>query len=150
MILFRIEWRSFSDKESEQFTHYCRVIVQGFLPHLVNCFNASLPPRTVNELASCSPHVIHCNSTTLSSKQQQSTLQTTGRRGVQFKLDFDLHKLIEPLMLPDLFTNDLYIADSLIRHTALLHNDDIISDDVTGTVGEVPIGDKRVTLLMMI
>ena len=98
----------------------------------------------MNELASCSPHVIHCNSTTLSSKQQ-STLQTTSRRGVQFKLDFDLHKLIEPLkiMLPDLFTNDLYIADSLTRHTALLHKDDITSDDVTGTVGEVPIGDKK-------
>ena len=52
-------------------------------------------------------------------------------------------------MLPDLFTNDLYIADSLTQHTALLHNDDIPRDDVTGTVGEVPIGDKRVTLLMM-
>ena len=50
-------------------------------------------------------------------------------------------------MLPDLFTNDVYIADSLTQHTALLHNDDITSDDVTGTVGEV--GDKRVTLLMM-
>ena len=83
MILFRIERRSFSDKESEQFTHYCRVVVQDFLPHLVNCFNALFPPRTVNELASCSPHVIHCNSTTLSSKQQQSTVQTTGRRAVQ-------------------------------------------------------------------
>ena len=43
-------------------------------------------------------------------------------------------------MLPDLFTNDLYIADSLTQHTALLHN-----DDVTGTVGEVPIGDKSDT-----
>ena len=111
MILFRIERRSFSDKESEQFTHYCRVVVQDFLPHLVNvnCFNALFPPRTMNELASCSPHVIHCNSTTLSSKQQQSTVQTTGRRAVQFKLEFDLCKLIEPLniMLPDLFTNDL-------------------------------------------
>ena len=51
-------------------------------------------------------------------------------------------------MLPDLFTNDHYIADSLIQHTALLHNDDIT--DVTGTVGEVPIGDKRATLLMML
>ena len=61
-------------------------------------------------------------------------------------LDFDLHKLIEPLkvMLPDLFTNDLYIADSLTQHTALLHN-----DDITGTVGEVPIGDKKRTVLMM-
>ena len=52
-------------------------------------------------------------------------------------------------MLPDLFTNDLYIADSFTQHTALLHNDDIASDDVTGIVGEVPIGDKRATLLMM-
>ena len=87
----------------------------------------------------------------MSSKQQQSTVQTTGRRAVQFKLDFELWQLIEPLkiMLPDLFTNDLYIADSLTQHTALLHNDDITSDDVTNTVGEVPIGDKRVTLLVM-
>ena len=87
----------------------------------------------------------HCNSTTLSSKQQQSTLQTTSRRAVQFKLDFDLCKLIEPLklILPDLFTNDLYIADSLTQHTALLHNNDITSDDVTGRVGEVPVGDKK-------
>ena len=144
-MIFRIERRSFSDKESEQFTHYCRVVVQDFLPHLVNCFNALFPPRAMNELASCSPHVIHCNSTTLSSKQQQSTLQTTGRRAVQFKLDFDLCKLIEPLkiMLPDLFTNDLYIADSLTQHTALLHNDDITSDDVTGRAGEVSIDDKK-------
>ena len=140
MILFRIERRSFSHKESEQFTHYCRVVVQDFLPHLVNCFNALFPPRTVNELASCSPHVIHYNSTTLSSKQQQST-----RRAVQFKLDFDLCKLIEPLkiMLPDLFTNDFYIADSLTQHTALLHDDDITSYDVTGSIGEIPIGEKK-------
>ena len=145
MMLFRIERRSFSDKESEQFTHCCHVVVQDFLPHLVNCFNALFPPRTVNELASCSPHVIHCNSTTLSSKQQQSTVQTTGRRAVQFKLDFDLCKLIEPLkiMLPDLFANDLCIADSLTQHTALLHNDDITSDDVTGRIGEIPIGEKK-------
>ena len=27
--------------------------------------------------------------------------------------------------------------------TALLHNDNITSDDVTDTVGEVPIGDKK-------
>ena len=145
MILFRIERRSFSDKESEQFTHYCRVVVQNFLPHLVNCFNALFPPRTVNELASCSPHVIHCNSTTLSSKQQQSTVQTTSRRAVQLKLDFDLCKLIEPLkiILLDLLTNDLYITDSLTQHTALLHNDDITSDDVTGRVGEIPIGHQQ-------
>ena len=145
MILFRIERRSFSDKESEQFTHYCRVVVQDFLPHLVNCFNALFPPLTVNELASCSPHVIHCNSTTSSSKQQQSTVQTTGRRAVQFKLEFDLCTLIEPLkiMLPDLFANDLYIVDSLTQHTALLHNDDITSDDVTGRIGEIPIGEKK-------
>ena len=52
-------------------------------------------------------------------------------------------------MLPDLFTNDLYIADSFTQHTALLHNNDITSDDVTGTVGEVPKVIKRVTLLMM-
>ena len=145
MMLFRIERRSFSDKESEQFTHCCHVVVQDFLPHLVNCFNALFPPRTVNELASCSPHVIHCNSTTLSSKHQQSTVQTTGRRAVQFKLDFDLCKLIEPLkiMLPDLFTNDLYTADSLTQHAALLHNDDITSDDVTGRIGEIPVGEKK-------
>ena len=61
------------------------------------------------------------------------------------KLDFDLRKLIEPLkiMLPDLFTNDLYIADSLTQHTSLLHNDDITSDDVTGREGEVRIDDKK-------
>ena len=46
-------------------------------------------------------------------------------------------------MLPDLFTNDLYIADSLTQHTSLLHNDDITSDDVTGRVIEVPIGDNK-------
>ena len=133
MILFRIERRSFSDKESEQFTHYCRVVVQDFLPHLVNCFNALFPPHTVNELASCSPHVLRCNNTTLSNKQQ-STLHATGRRGAQFKLEFELRTLIEPLkiMLPDLFANDLYIADSLTQHTPLLHNDDITGDDVAG------------------
>ena len=49
--------------------HYCRVVVQDFLPHLVNCFNVLFPPHTVNELVSCSPYVIHCYSTTLSSKQ---------------------------------------------------------------------------------
>ena len=46
-------------------------------------------------------------------------------------------------MLPDLFTKDLYIADSL---TALLHNDDITDDDVIGRVWEQ---DKKVTLIMM-
>ena len=46
-------------------------------------------------------------------------------------------------MLPDLFTNDLYIADSLTQHTSLLHNDDITSDDVTGRVGELSIDDKK-------
>ena len=46
-------------------------------------------------------------------------------------------------MLPDLFTNDLYIADNLTQHTALLHNDDITSDDVTGRIREIPIGEKK-------
>ena len=46
-------------------------------------------------------------------------------------------------MLPDLFTNDLYIADSLTQHTVSLHNDDITSDDVTGRVGEIPISEKK-------
>ena len=46
-------------------------------------------------------------------------------------------------MLPDLFSDDLYIADSLTQHTALLHNDDITSDDVTGRVGEVPVDDEK-------
>lgn len=142
--IVRIERRSFSDKESEQFTHYCRVVVQDFLPHLVNCFNALFPPQTISELASCSPYVLHCTGKTLASKQQ-STFHTTGRRGVQFKLEFDLPKLVEPLkvMLPDLFANDLYIADSLTQHTPILHNDDITSDDVIGTVGDVPVSDKK-------
>ena len=39
-------------------------------------------------------------------------------------------------MLPDLFVNDLYITDSLTQPTTLLHNDDITSDDVTGSVGD--------------
>ena len=142
IIMGRIERRSFSAKESEQFTHYCRVVVQDFLPHLVNCFNALFPPQTVNELATCSPHVLHCSITTLANKQQ-STLHTTGKRGVHFKLEFDLTKLVEPLkiMLPDLFANDLYIADSLTQHTPLLHNDDITSDHVTGTVDNDPAVD---------
>ena len=38
-------------------------------------------------------------------------------------------------MLPDLFANDLYIANSLTQHTPLLHNDDIANDDVTVTAG---------------
>ena len=141
ILLFRIERRSFSDKESQQFTHYCRVVVQDFLPHLVNCFNALFPPQTVNELASCSPYALHCTSKAAMATKQQSTVHTsTGRRGVQLKLEFDLSKLIEPLrvMLPDLFANDVYIADSLTQQTALLHNDDMTSDDVTGRVGEVP------------
>lgn len=143
-MLFRIERRSFSDKESEQFTHYCRVVVQDFLPHLVNCFNALFPPQSVNELASCSPYVLHCNSKALSSNQQSSLHATAGRRGVQFTLEFDLQKLIEPLkvMLPDLFANDLYNADSLTQDTTLLHND-ITNDDVTGTVGDVPVDGKE-------
>ena len=33
---------------------------------------------------------------------------------------------------------DLYIADSLIQPTILLHNDNIINDDVTGSVGDDP------------
>ena len=76
---------------------------------------------------------------------------TTSRRAVQFKLDFDLCKLIEPLkiMLPVLFTNDLYIADSLTQHTALLHNNDITNDDVTGRIGRVRISEKRVALVMI-
>ena len=41
-------------------------------------------------------------------------------------------------MLLDLFVNDLYIADSLTQPTTLLHNDDITSDDVTGSVGDDP------------
>lgn len=136
VISFRIERRSFSGKEPEQFTHYCRVVVQDFLPYLVNCFNALFPPQTVNELASCSPYVLQLNSTTLSN--QQPALHTTGRRGIQFKLEFDLQKLIKPLkvMLPDLFANDLYIADSLTQHQPLLHN-----DEITGSVG--PVGDKK-------
>ena len=32
----------------------------------------------------------------------------------------------------------------------LLHNDDITSDDVRGRVGDAPICEKRVTLLMLI
>ena len=143
-MLFRIERRSFSEKESEQFTRYCYVVVQDFLPHLVNCFNALFPPRTVNELASCSPHVIHSGNTTLSSTQQKSTVQTTGTRGIQFKLEFDLGKLVEPLkiMLPNLFANDLYIADSLTQQVSLLHNDNVTNDNFTGTVGKVPTDDK--------
>ena len=139
MILYRIERRSFSDKESEQFTHYCRVVVQDFLPHLVNCFNALFPPQIVNELATCSPHVLRCNTTTLPNK---TTVHATNRRSVQFKLEFNLTKLVEPLkiMLPDLFANDLYIADSLTQHTPLLHNDDINSDDVIGTAENNPMG----------
>lgn len=37
-------------------------------------------------------------------------------------------------MLPDFFVNDQYIADSLTQ-SILLHNDDIIGDDVTGSIG---------------
>ena len=138
-MLFRIERRSFSEKESEQFTSYCRVVVQDFLPHLVNCFNALFPARTVNELASCSPHVIHSSNATLSNEQQKSTVQITSRRGAQFKLEFDLGKLVEPLkvMLPDLFANDLHIADSLTQQVSLLQN-----DDVTVTARELPTDDK--------
>ena len=44
--------------------------------------------------------------------------------------------------------SQLYIADSLTQHIALLHNDDITSDDVTGTVGEVPIRDKKSDVMM--
>ena len=99
----------------------------------------------MDELASRSPYVLQCNSKTLSSNQQSSLHATTGRRGVQFKLEFELQKLIEPLkvMLPDLFANDLYIADSLTQDTTLLHHDDITSDDVTGTVGDLPAYDKK-------
>ena len=44
-------------------------------------------------------------------------------------------------MLPDLFTD---VADSLTQHTVLLHNDVITSsDDVTGRIGEIPIGEKK-------
>ena len=80
----------------------------------------------MNELASCSPHVLYCNN---SSDKQQSSLQATGRRSVQ---EFELHKLIELLkiILLDLFVNDLYITDSQTQPTTLLHNDDITNDDV--------------------
>lgn len=100
----------------------------------------------MNDIASRSPYMLHCNSRTTLSNKQPSTLRATGRRGVQFKLEFDLQKLIEPLkvMLPDLFANDLYIADSLTQHTPLLHNDDVISDDVT--VGDVPVDVNDVML----
>jgi len=93
----------------------------------------------VNELASCSPHVIHSSNTTLSNKQQKSTVQIPSRRGAQFKLEFDLGKLVEPLkvMLPDLFANDLHIADSLTQQVSLLQN-----DDVTVTARELPTDDK--------
>ena len=95
----------------------------------------------MNHLASCSPHVLDCSN---SLNKQESSIQATGRKGVQFKLEFELNKLIEPLkiMLPDLFTNDLYIADSLTQPT-LLHNDDITSDDVTGSAGSDPEGDTK-------
>ena len=46
-------------------------------------------------------------------------------------------------MLPDVFTNDLYIADSLTQHTALLHNNDITNDDVTGRVVKVRTSEKK-------
>ena len=46
-------------------------------------------------------------------------------------------------MLPDLFANDLYIADNLTQPTTLLHNDDITSDDVTGSAGSDPVGDMK-------
>ena len=93
----------------------------------------------MNELASCSAHVLHCND---SSNKQQSSLQATGRRSVQ---EFELHKLIELLkiMLPDLFVNDLYIIDTLTQLITLLHNDDITSDDVTGSAGDDPTNDTN-------
>ena len=96
----------------------------------------------MNHLASCSPHVLECNN---SLNKQQSSLQATGRKAVQFKLEFELHKLIEPLKitLPDLFANDLYIADNLTQPTTLLHNDDITSDDVTGIAGSDLMGDTK-------
>ena len=73
----------------------------------------------MNHLASCSPHVLDCSN---SLNKQQSSLQATGRKGVQFKLEFELHKLIEPLksMLPDLFANDLYIADNLQHYSIMM------------------------------
>ena len=84
----------------------------------------------MNELASCFPHVLHCNN---SSNKQQSSLQATGKRSVQ---EFELHKFIELLkiMLPDLFVTDLYITDSLTQPITLLHN-------VTGSVGDDPRND---------
>ena len=142
----RIERRSFSDKESEQFTHYCRVVVQDFLPHLVNCFNVLFPPQHINDLASRCPYAINQTLPTLTlSSQDEQQFQVASRKGVQLRLEFNLNKLVEPLklMLPDLFINDLYIADSLSQHAPVLHRsvsgdgdvptedgNDVINDDI--------------------
>ena len=44
-------------------------------------------------------------------------------------------------MLLDLFVNELYIAGSPTQPKTLLHNDDITSDDVTGSVEDDPRND---------
>ena len=116
VMLFRIKRRSFSIKDLEQFTGYCHVIVLDFQTHLANCFNTLFSLRTVNELSSCSPRVTYNINMALSSKQQKSVVQKSGRRGVQLKLlEFYLSKLVKSLkvLLPVLFANDLCIADSL-------------------------------------
>ena len=135
MCVFRIERRSFSDKESEQFTHYCRVVVQDFLPHLVNCFTVLFPPQHVNDLASRCPYTINQSR---KSSQNDQHFQIANRKGVQLRLDFNLIKLVEPLklMFPDLFTNDLYIADSLSQHPPVTHS-------TSSDAGDVPTHDNN-------
>ena len=53
-----------------------------------------------------------------------------------FKVEFEHNKFLKL----DLFVNDLHIADSPTQPTTLLHNDNITSDDVTGSVGGDPRG----------
>ena len=122
------------------------MVVQDFLPHVVNCFNVLFPPQYINDLASRCPCAINQTSPTLTlSSQDKQQFQVASRKGVQLRLEFNLNKLVEPLklMLPDLFINDLYIADSLSQHAPVLHRsvsgdgdvptedgNDVINDDV--------------------
>ena len=116
------------------------MVVQDFLPHLVNCFNVLFPPQHINDLASRCPYAINQTSSTLlsGSTQDEQQFQIANRKGVQLRLEFNLSKLVEPLklMLPDLFTNDLYIADSLSQHPPVLHS--VVSD-----AGDVPTEDNN-------
>jgi len=113
------------------------VVVQDFLPHLVNCFNVLFPPQHVNDLASRCPYAINQTSPTLTISSQDE-FPVASRKGVQLRLEFNLTKLVEPLkvMLPNLFTNDMYIADSLSQHPPVLHS--VVSGN-----GDVPTEDSN-------